>query len=137
MAKAVTRYEARDGSIHETEAGALARDVVIDITEKLTEEFGHTIHNEDASNIAGFIATRYGLGAEIAFMYFESEEGGMGCFDFTREEGPKALRGWMDKDCKKGDTQLMNWAANARLGELFHHRMGVAVCVLKSAAEKS
>lgn len=137
MVKPVTRYEARDGSIHETEYEAQGREALIDLTERIEEEFGHTLHGTSSRDIAQFIAGRFNVGEPTAFMYFENEEGGMSVHDFERGDVPSNLVGWMDKDCKKGDTKLVNWLNNARVGDVFHHRLGVCVCVSKKQAARS
>ena len=61
------------------------------------------------------------------FVYFENQEGGMGEFDFKDPDDFQFLYGWMSKQCKKHDTEFLEWIETAEVGERFHHRLGTAV----------
>jgi hypothetical protein len=64
------------------------------------------------------------------FIYFEFTEGGMSPYPLDPGEVPSFLRGWMDPDCRDGDTELVDWMSTAKPGEYIYHRLGALVCVI-------
>jgi hypothetical protein len=62
------------------------------------------------------------------FIYFEEYDGGMYLNEGSSPES-FGLIGWMRGDCVKDDTELMQWAENADVGDYFSHRLGYAVRV--------
>lgn len=63
------------------------------------------------------------------FLYARSDEGGMEDFTVTNanELSEGYLVGWMKGAQKKADTELVAWMAEADVGDLFYHRLGIAV----------
>ena len=67
------------------------------------------------------------------FFYFESQEGGMGVITFSDPTDLKSLYGWMRAGCVKKDEELLAWIGIAEVGEIFNHRLGYCVRMLKMA----
>lgn len=63
------------------------------------------------------------------FLFIESTEGGAFPFYINSIEEFSRLRGWMNQCCRLEDKRLIKWAKGARIGEIFCHRMGMAVRV--------
>lgn len=61
------------------------------------------------------------------FVYFESQEGGMGVISATESCDLDGLYGWMREDCEKQDTALVEWMKIAEVGEMYDHRLGYLV----------
>ena len=61
------------------------------------------------------------------FVYFEATEGGMSDHDITEELDFSFLRSWMKGWCSVKDGEMVNWAEEAEVGEMFDHRLGCLV----------
>lgn len=61
------------------------------------------------------------------FLYCEATEGGMDQWEFFTSDGLIGLHGWMDRDCRSYDEDLVAWLDTAEIGEYYEHRLGVVV----------
>ena len=63
------------------------------------------------------------------FLYVEQTDGGMDVHVITSIRQLKTLYHWMDDDCWMDDAALLDWFITAEVGDVHHHRLGIAVRV--------
>jgi len=63
------------------------------------------------------------------FLYVEQTDGGMDVHVVTYMHQLATLHGWMSTSSWMEDVTLVDWCMTAEIGDVHHHRLGIAIRV--------